>query len=40
MKVVIQIVKVKYDIPNDKPEMFTDYEQQMTKDFEKLTEVA
>ena len=35
-----RIVKVKYDIPNDKPEMFEDYTKQMIQDFEKLTEVA
>ena len=35
-----KIVKVKYDIPNDKPEMFEDYTQQMTADFDGLTEVA
>ncbi|MBQ8121045.1 MAG: V-type ATP synthase subunit A [Ruminococcus sp.] len=35
-----KIVKVKYDIPNDKPEMFEDYTKQMIQDFEKLTEVA
>ena len=35
-----KIVKVKYDIPNDKPEMFEQYTQQMTADFDGLTEVA
>ena len=35
-----KIVKVKYDIPNDKPEMFEDYTKQMTADFDGLTEVA
>ena len=35
-----RIVKVKYDIPNDKPEMFDEYTKQMIQDFEKLTEVA
>lgn len=35
-----KIVKVKYDIPNDKPEMFDEYTKQMIQDFEKLTEVA
>ena len=31
-----KIIKVKYDIPNDKPEMFRDYELDMRKDFEEL----
>ena len=35
-----KIVKVKYDIPNDKPEMFEQYTQQMTADFDGLTEVT
>lgn len=35
-----KIIKVKYDIPNDKPEMFDEYEKAMTADFEGLTEVA
>ncbi|WP_028506091.1 V-type ATP synthase subunit A [Ruminococcus sp. FC2018] len=35
-----KIIKVKYDIPNDKPEMFGEYEKAMTADFEGLTEVA
>ena len=35
-----KIVKVKYDIPNDKPEMFEEYTKQMTADFDGLTEVA
>lgn len=35
-----KIVKVKYDIPNDKPEMFEEYTKQMIQDFEQLTEVA
>ena len=35
-----KIVKVKYDIANDKPEMFEQYTQQMTADFDGLTEVA
>ena len=35
-----KIIKIKYDIPNDKPEMFEEYTAQMTADFEKLTEVA
>ena len=33
---VEKIVKIKYDIPNDKLEMFDDYEKEMTDDFEKL----
>ena len=32
-----KIIKRKYDIPNDKPEMFRDYELEMRADFEKLT---
>ena len=35
-----KIIKIKYDIPNDKPEMFGEYEKEMAADFEKLTEVA
>ena len=35
-----KIVKIKYDIPNDKPEMFDEYLKAMTADFEGLTEVA
>lgn len=35
-----KIIKVKYDIPNDKPEMFEQYDKDMTQDFDKLTEVA
>lgn len=35
-----KIVKVKYDIPNDKTEMFEEYTKQMIQDFEQLTEVA
>lgn len=31
-----KLIKVKYDIPNDKPEMFEAYEADMTADFEKL----
>ena len=30
-----KLIKVKYDIPNDKPEMFEDYEKAMKSDFEK-----
>ena len=33
---VEKIVKIKYDIPNDKLEMFDDYEKEMADDFEKL----
>ena len=36
---VEKLIKVKYDIPNDKLEMFKDYEGQMEKDFAQLTEV-
>ena len=32
-----KLIKIKYDIPNDKPEMFRDYELEMRADFEKLT---
>ncbi len=32
-----KLIKIKYDIPNDKPEMFRDYELDMRADFEKLT---
>ncbi|MBQ7071553.1 MAG: V-type ATP synthase subunit A [Ruminococcus sp.] len=32
-----KLIKIKYDIPNDKPEMFKDYELEMRADFEKLT---
>ena len=32
-----RIIKVKYDIPNDKPEMFDEYTVQMQKDFAELT---
>ncbi|MBR7009078.1 MAG: V-type ATP synthase subunit A [Ruminococcus sp.] len=35
-----KLIKIKYDIPNDKPEMFGEYEKQMTADFKGLTEVA
>ncbi len=32
-----KLVKMKYDIPNDKPELFGDYELEMRADYEKLT---
>ena len=35
-----KLIKVKYDIPNDKPSMFEDYEADMTADFEKLVSLA
>ncbi len=34
-----KLIKIKYDIPNNKPEMFDDYEKDMKKDFSKLMEV-
>lgn len=34
-----KLIKIKYDIPNDKLEMFGEYEQSMEKDFAELTEV-
>ena len=34
---VERIIKVKYDIPNDKPELFDEYTAQMQKDFAELT---
>lgn len=34
-----KLIKIKYDIPNDRPEMFKEYEQSMEQDFAKLTEV-
>lgn len=36
---VEKLIKIKYDIPNSKPEMFADYESRMEKDFKSLTEV-
>ena len=33
---VEKIIKIKYDIPNDKPEMFDEYENQLEKDFENM----
>jgi len=35
-----KLIKVKYDIPNDKPSLFEDYEADMTADFEKLVSLA
>ena len=37
---VEKLIKVKYDIPNDKPEMFGEYERQMRADLEKIKEGA
>ena len=34
-----KLIKMKYDIPNDKLSMFDDYETDMTADFKKITEV-
>ena len=34
-----KIIKIKYDIPNDKPEMFEEYSEAMDKDFAELAEV-
>ena len=31
-----KVIKVKYDIPNDKPEMFDDYENEISTEFSKL----
>ncbi len=31
-----KLIKVKYDIPNDKPQMFDDYEKEMQSDFARL----
>ena len=35
-----RLIKIKYDIPNDKPEMFKDYEKEIDEIFEKLSEEA
>lgn len=35
-----KLIKIKYDIPNDKPEMFKDYEKEIEEIFEKLNEEA
>lgn len=35
-----KLIKIKYDIPNDKPEMFNDYEKEIEAIFEKLNEEA
>lgn len=35
-----KLIKIKYDIPNDKPEMFNDYEKEIEEIFEKLNEEA
>lgn len=35
-----KLIKIKYDIPNDKPEMFEDYEKEIEEIFEKLNEEA
>jgi len=32
-----KLIKIKYDIPNDKPEMFDTYAQDMDNDFSALT---
>lgn len=34
-----KMIKIKYDIPNDKPEMFAQYSEAMDKDFAALSEV-
>jgi len=34
-----KIIKIKYDIPNDRPEMFDEYSEAMDKDFAELAEV-
>ena len=31
-----KIIKIKYDIPNDKPEMFKEYDEEIDKVFERL----
>lgn len=35
-----KLIKIKYDIPNDKPEMFEDYEKEIEEIFERLSEEA
>lgn len=35
-----KLIKIKYDIPNDKPEMFEAYEREIEEVFEKLTNEA
>lgn len=33
-----KVIKIKYDIPNDKPEMFADYEKEIDETFRRLSE--
>ena len=35
-----KVIKVKYDIPNDKPEMFEDYRKEITDTFAELDSKA